>query len=304
MSKYTIRILFDVKGWAYHNRALALKKNAPSDFEVTIGPDYGRAFKQKKHNLVFQLAYSYAKPLREHLIKGKYKDIILVSSFNVGWGYANQWLDGTLKYSDLVIINNRDMWQRAGKLKKTVWLSNGVDGDIFKVIKPIEKRKTKVLWVGSTIHKRIKGYDKILLPLSKELKRRNIDHDFKLVNSHGKNRWSPQQMANWYNGGTIYVVTSKAEGTPNPALEAASCGCTIVSTKCGNMPELIVDGKNGYLCDQNLHVILQTILKTKDNQKSLQLNMQKTIQDWHWKVRSKQFFDLFRKLIDEKRDKK
>ena len=49
-------------------------------------------------------------------------------------------------------------------------------------------------------------------------------------------------MAAWYDTGTVYVVASQFEGTPNPALEAASAGCVVVSTPVGNMPELIRDG--------------------------------------------------------------
>src|SRR5262245_25775439 len=32
----TLRILYDVDGWAYHNQALALQKYAPADFTVSI----------------------------------------------------------------------------------------------------------------------------------------------------------------------------------------------------------------------------------------------------------------------------
>ena len=64
MSKYVIRLLYDVSGWAYYWRCLALQKYAPSDFEVSIGSNYGAALKQKPHDLILQLAYSYAKDLR------------------------------------------------------------------------------------------------------------------------------------------------------------------------------------------------------------------------------------------------
>ena len=60
MSKqYNIRFLYDVPGWCYYHRCVALQKYAPSDFSVSIGPDYGKALKEKPHDLVFQLCYSY-----------------------------------------------------------------------------------------------------------------------------------------------------------------------------------------------------------------------------------------------------
>ena len=68
--KYTIRLLYDVDGWAYYFRCAALQKYVPEDFDVSIGPDYGKVLKQKPHDLVFQLCYSYAKPLYEQYYAG------------------------------------------------------------------------------------------------------------------------------------------------------------------------------------------------------------------------------------------
>ena len=297
---YNIRLLYDVKGWAYYWRCLALQKYAPSDFNVTIGSDYGKAFREKKHDMVLQLAYSYAKDLRNHMDKAKYT-FPLVASYNVGWNYANKWLDGTIKYSDHVIINNYEMWDKSGRKKKTIPLSNGVDRSVFRIRKPIKMRKARVLWVGSKCHSKTKNYDRILVPLGNMLRRYNIPYDFKIVNSTGKDRLNQDQMAYWYNTGSIYVVASSTEGTPNPALEAASCGCTVVSTRVGNMPELIVNGKNGYLCDANVKSLFEGIKKASENLHTLEDNMQETIEEWDWKNRSIQFYDFFRKVIENGR---
>jgi len=298
--KYVIRVLFDVRGWAYYHRAVALQKYAPSDFEVAIGPDYGKALKEKKHDLVFQLAYSYAKDLRRHCDKAGHKCLI-VASYNVGWGYANKWLPSTIKPSDAVIINNYEMWDKSGRLTKTYHISNGVDRTIFKSKIPITKRKPKVLWCGSNVHKAVKGYNEILVPLQQMLRRKGIGIDLKLTNSMSKRNFTLPQMAEWYNTGTIYVVASKFEGTPNPALEAASCGCVVVSTKVGNMPELIKHGYNGFLCERSREQLYSHILKANANIEKMSNNMLKEISNWDWKKRSEEFYDLFRKLIDEKR---
>jgi len=296
--KYVIRILYDVRGWAYYHRACALQRFAPEDFEVSIGPDYGKALKAKKHHLIFQLAYSYAGDVRKHCDKAAHKCLI-VSSYNVGWGYANKWLGGTIKPSDAVIINNKEMWEKAGRLPTTYHISNGVDRRIFKSTKAIEKRPNRVLWCGSKIHQQVKGYKDILTPLQIMLRKKNIELDLKLTNSSSKRNLTLPQMAQWYNTGRIYVVASKTEGTPNPALEAAACGCVVVATKVGNMPELIKNGKNGYLCDRNIHDIYRSILKANTNIKPMSDSMLKEIEPWDWKQRSKQFYKLFRTLIED-----
>jgi len=295
---YTLRLLFDVRGWAYYNRCVALQKNAPSDFDVSIGSNYGQAFSQKPHDMVLQLAYNYTKDLRNCLTRHDYR-FPLVSSYNIGWGYSNHWLNPVIRDSDKVIINNREMWEKSGKHPKTHPISNGVDRDIFQLRKPIENRKPRILWIGSRFHRKTKNYDRILVPLEKELKKRHISCDFKVVDSVGKNRMTPEQMTYWYNTGSIYVVASSFEGTPNPALEAASCGCTVVSTRVGNMPELIKDGVNGYLCDTSMKSILEGVLKAVENQKELANNMQETIKPWDWKIKTDEYYDFFRKTIEE-----
>jgi len=299
--KYTVRILYDVKGWAYYHRAVALQKYAPDDFEITIGPDYGKALREKKHDLILQLAYSYTKDVRMHCKRAGYRNMVVAASYNVGWGYQNKWLDATLKYADAVIINNYEMYAKAGKKPKTYHISNGVDQSIFQNKVAIKRRRPKVLWVGSNVHRKIKGYQNILVPLQGQLKRKGIDLELKLTNSMGKKKLTLPQMAQWYNTGRIYVVASEYEGTPNPALEAASCGCVVVSTNVGNMPELIKHGENGFLCQRNTQNLYNHIVKANNNNEKMSDNMSKTIQDWNWKKRSKQFYSLFRKLIDARR---
>jgi len=297
---YKILILFDAPGWAYHFRALALKKYKPVDFSIVdISSRYGMELKKCNYDLVFQLAYSYVKPVREHLQKNKYK-CKLISSYNIGYNHNNSWLDSTIKYSDAVIINNFEMWDKSGRRPNTYHISNGVDSFVYHVKIPYEQRRFKALWVGSKFHRKVKNYDNILIPLSRELNRRKILTDFKLVNSTGHERLSSDKMCDWYNTGQCYVVASTAEGTPNPMLESAACGLPIVSTKVGNAPELIKDGYNGYLCERTVQSLLDGVLKVQQRKEEMSKNILESIKSWDWSIRSKEFFDLFRKVINNK----
>lgn len=298
--KYTVRLLYDCAGWAYYWRCLALQKYAPSDFDVSIGSDYGTVLKSKPHDLVLQNAYSYAKQLRKCIIATNPKTI-LCSVYTVGWGYNNEWLTGCIKDSDYVIINNLEMYEKYGRHPKTFPISNGVDLEKFHIKKPIESRKPRVLWIGSIGHRRVKNYDTIMVPLEQMLKKDGIDCDFRLVDSGGKNRMNQEQMVYWYNTGTIYVVSSRTEGTPNPGIESSACGCVPVSTKVGNMPELIQDGINGVLCDTNIKSLYSGIKKAIPEYSVMSNNMQNTIKEWDWKERSKQYYDYFRKVINSRK---
>ncbi len=50
-----------------------------------------------------------------------------------------------------------------------------------------------------------------------------------------------------YAGLDVLVVSSDNEGTPASTIEAMASGCPVVATRVGGMPELIVEGENGYL---------------------------------------------------------
>ena len=297
--KYSILIVYDVPNWAYYFRAEALMKYAPEDFSVTISSSFKELLHKKDYHLIFFLPFVHIHQLTEFCSKIG-KNPVIATSFNIGWGYANNWLEEAMKYSDAVIINNFQMWDKSGRLPNTFYLPNGVDRDIFKYKVPVENRKPRLLWCGSKFHRKIKGYDDILIPLKDKLNNYGLQLDLRLIDSTGQEKYSRQQMARWYNTGTIYLSASLAEGTPNTALEAASCGCTIVSTPVGNMLELIDHGVNGYITSWDVDDFLKHALAAVEHQVILTQNMLKAIESWSWAERSKDFYALFRKLIEIK----
>jgi len=300
MTKYDILIVYDVPGWAYHFRAKALMKYAPEDFSVTISSSFKELLHKEDYHLVFFLPFSHVRQLRAYCHQTG-KNPVIVTSFNIGWGYANDWLEQARAYSDVVIINNFQMWDKSGRLPNTCYLPNGVDRDIFRYEVPVQNRRPKLLWCGSEFHRKVKGYDDLLVPLKDRLETHGLQLDLRLVGSTGQIKYSRRQMAQWYNTGTIYLCASLAEGTPNTALEAAACGCTIVSTPVGNMPELIEHGVNGYIVKWDVDAFLTHALTAVEHQATLNQNMLRTIESWSWAERSRKFYNLFRKLIEIRR---
>ena len=298
---YTVRLLFDVPGWAYHRRCKALEIYKPDDFHVTIGGNYGAEFKRRKYDLVLQLCYPCSERVRRHITNGKY-DMTLVTGFNVAWAERGGWWKGAYKFSDWVVLNSQAAWEEANRLEHSSYISNGVDRETFKIVTPPDQRTPKVLCIGSKFHKVNKGFDNVLKEVAEKLKPHNIPTDFRCVDSHGKGRMNAEEMCQWYNEGTVYVVASKREGTPNPALEAASCGNILVATRCGNMPELIDDGVNGYLVERQADAIVAKVLAAHERRAEMATAMEAAITPWHWKVRGLEYFHLFRTLIEERRN--
>jgi glycosyltransferase involved in cell wall biosynthesis len=58
---------------------------------------------------------------------------------------------------------------------------------------------------------------------------------------------SKSDVAPWMRALDIYVMCSESESFPNALLEAMACGCTVVGSRVGGIPELITDGVSGLL---------------------------------------------------------
>ncbi len=64
-----------------------------------------------------------------------------------------------------------------------------------------------------------------------------------------------------YSALDVYLLTSRVEGGPCTVFEAMSCGTPVVATRVGAVPELIIDGVNGYSADvDDIDTLLTAII--------------------------------------------
>lgn len=296
----SLRILYDVEGWAYHHQAVAMRKYAPPDFAVTIAPlepvttaQAEVALGDEPPDVVFLLRESAVGAVADALRRRRWPSRLVVG-WSCGFPRRLDELHALRGLADGWIFNNRECWIGSGQWPRTIAAANGVDLEVFSVTRPPASRRPKVLWVGSELYRRLKGYDDLVLPLRERLRARGVDCELLLVDSRGPRKRTPRQMAAWYNDGTVLVCASASEGTPNPALEAAACGCTVVSTPVGNMPELIRDDVNGYLVERDLDALTAGVERALDAYPRLAAAMQDEIRGWHWAERSREHFAFFR----------
>ena len=105
----------------------------------------------------------------------------------------------------------------------------------------------------------------------------------------------------------VFVVASLEDGTPNPALEAASCGRPIISNRIGNMPEFIKDGYNGFLVGRTVAEYVDKIKWLQDN-RSKMINMglraRETVEKyWTWEIQAENYRKMFRDIFVKKEGK-
>ena len=297
-----LRIIYDVEGWAFSHTARALQKYAPPEFDVSIAPlsrdrvdDPGRALGPTEPDIVFAMHTGVAKArLVNAEIRARGWRPRVVGGWSAGWPLRVEEFPARRREADLLIVNNQLTWERLGRPAGTVVCPLGVDLDVFHVTRPIEARPPRVLWTGSEFWRAVKGYDDYVVPLARRLEALGVPTSLHLVDPKRGDIRPHREMADWYNTGTVLVCASAAEGTPNPALEAAACGCVVVSTAVGNMPELIRTGENGYLVERSVDALLAGVQAALANHAVLARRLHADVQAWSWAGRSVAYFAVFR----------
>jgi len=57
----------------------------------------------------------------------------------------------------------------------------------------------------------------------------------------------PVQVALYYQSADIYLHAARADTFPTTVLEALACGCPVIATRVGGIPEQVMDGETGFL---------------------------------------------------------
>lgn len=148
-------------------------------------------------------------------------------------------------------------------LKDSRVIYNGVDTTVFQPVEQISNSwnlpdgKTILFFAGNL--SRRKGGD--LLPaIMKEL-----GDDFILLIATGQKGATPSAMNTImnlgqldishlvlaYNRCDIFLSASRLEGFGLSVAEAMSCGKPVVATNGSSLPELVIDGKGGFLCQMD-----------------------------------------------------
>jgi len=70
------------------------------------------------------------------------------------------------------------------------------------------------------------------------------------------------ELEDAFRNSDVFVLPSWVEGLPNAMIEAMATGLCIVATQVGNIPDVIVDGENGFLVPpQDIDALVRTLQK-------------------------------------------
>ena len=160
-------------------------------------------------------------------------------------------------------------------------IHHGVDSDEFSPSDNV-KKEDKVLsvvndWVnrdwccGFNIWKDITGFPQSELPLW-------VIGDTPGLSEPAS---STEDLINSYRKSLIFLNTSLISPVPTSLLEAMSCGCAVVTTATCMIPEIIENGKNGYISNdpKQLRSFVDKLLKDKELAIEMGKNARQTIID-------------------------
>jgi FkbM family methyltransferase len=174
---------------------------------------------------------------------------------------------------------------------------NGVNTEFFTPGEDKKEYETlRVGWAGSlTNNKDVRGYHDFIVPAVESIE------GVELLTAAREDKWRNQdEMREFYRSLDVYICASRAEGTPNTCLEAAACGVPLLTTRVGNMPQLIKPGVNGSFIERDIEDIVEKLIELRDNRQlreTLGASMLESIKSWDWCHQAQNYREMFDSLL-------
>lgn len=283
----------DKKGWCLNNIMKTLRSYITS-YKLDVIALKEEKFRPEKYDLVYYTHFSLY-------------DKAPCNNKKVGTITSHKCLNNmkkTLKKMsvfDRVSVNSMILFDIFAKSIPSLYFTpSGVDTRNFSFKDKSRNKKLVLGWVGNK-DRDVKNYESVWKPLRKRFK--NIE--FREVATKKGDRQpqflTPKQMADFYHGLDFFLVTSSSEGTPNPGLEALSCGVPSISTRVGNMVEIVEDGKSGFFCDDNIDSFVKRIEKVKtmsnEDYRVMSILSRDKMISWDWSIITEKYQLFFESVL-------
>lgn len=113
-----------------------------------------------------------------------------------------------------------------------------------------------------------------------------------------------KEMPKYYHSSSVYILPSLVEGLPVALMEAMSCGCPVIATSVGGVPDLIGDGINGILIKtKSIEEISQSVIKIlSDNnfrENIIKNAREKIKENYDWQIIAMKFKRLYSEILQK-----
>jgi len=251
-------ILYDVPGWAQHRFACGIRSHAPDWCEVDVGIageylnggiDADRI--AQYDGVLAPLFAMYRRSGVRRLVGLLASHALMFSRYDKDdWRTLGVTKDrhrrhaaNVLQNVDGAIARNRELrFSLSEYHDHIVTIPVGVDLSVFNNTGRHYSKSGEPLrigWCGNKackLDRNFKGYERILQPL---MRRTGGRYEWHVNTNSHKEAIPPEGMAKWYRACDVFITTASAEGTPNPAYEAAACGCCVISTDVGGITDWV-----------------------------------------------------------------
>lgn len=285
-TKKKICFLYDTPGWAFYNKSHNLKKYLNDKYEIFI-MDYRKVSEENNYDVIINFSPNLLKNINlKNVIHG-------ISS------KKNLSLYDEISNFKITHTNNKRSYELLKNENKFL-LYNGVNTNFYFFRQRKLNDIIRIGAVGSDKMLEHKGYYRIKDIL---FKTSDICED-KLLFVDSENPKSASEMRTYYQNIDILLISSVDENTPNPLLEAMSCGVPVITNDTGMAQELIIDGQNGFIIN-NFNDLESYIEKIKflQNNRDIYESFSKlsriSVENFSWEkmaIKYEEMINLFLKI--------
>jgi len=305
--KPRVLAIADRPGWAIDHKTRALVRILADRFEIIVRYQHEVAeVDLVQADLILLYYWLQLRKLNLPVsVFERHSDRLMMgicSQFELTGELREPGLDALRRLPRAVFANNRRLERDFGPLigHPVYYTPNGVNTELFRPLASPRNRQPGTIvvgWAGSLTNQGLdhRGFTDIIEPAVARVSGASLRTAIR------EQQWrSHQEMPAFYRELDVYVCASRSEGTPNPCLEAAACGVPLVTTRVGNMPELVSDGVNGLFIERTVDSLAQQLLRLRDNLElgtRLRARLLETISDWDWQIQAKRYADMFDELL-------
>jgi len=206
-------------------------------------------------------------------------------------------------------------------------ISNGVDLDIYRPVEKQEARnqlglptnETILLWGAAGMGLMRKGYsyaaqavERIQTSMEKKPmlitmgnpKKMDLKYPMEKSKHFGYIK-DPSNQALLYAAADVFICSTLADGQPQTAIESLACGTPVIAFNIGPMPELVQDGKTGFIAPEVSVESLVTTLERALKDPNHLVKMRRYCRDeaenkYDLTKQTIKYIELYKKIMTEK----